>query len=159
MCACMHDCNPEHTSTWMGPLQCFLWHAFVWLTLWRKQARWSASACAACGAGSAPSWRAAHRWGCQGMYGLSSPRLPGSPSSPWGPSPSPSPWWRAAAEDWAAGGGVGAVGSAQGHRWGLDRGSGPCFAKGPSTASRRRTWGGPAVSGHKARTHWAAVQK
>lgn len=140
--ACMIVCTPKHISTWITTSHSLVYYQLytcMWLTEWRKQAQWFASACVACGAGSAPSWRAAHRWGCREMYGLSSPLPPGNPSSPWGPSPSLSPWWPAAAGDWAGGEAAGA-GSALGHRpgWGMDWGNGPWFAKAHSTVSRRR---------------------
>lgn len=132
----------------------------MWLTEWRKPALWFASACVVCGAGSAPSWTAAHRWGCREMYGLSSQLPPGNPSSPRGPSPSLSPWWPAAAGDWAAGEAAGA-GDALGHRWGwgMNRGSGPSFAKAHSTASRRGMKEGPAEPGCRPQTHRAGGQK
>lgn len=153
VCACLLLCSPQHIYTWITASRSLLYYqtcvhtrthtrtlVHFWLTEWRKSAQWSASACVACGAGSAPSWTTAHQWGCREMCGLSSLLPPGSPGSPRGPSPSPSPWWPVAAGDWAAGEAAGA-GCALGHRrdWGASRGSGPLFAKSRGTASRRPT--------------------
>lgn len=134
LCLCAHACvlvcSPEHICTWITTSHIVLYQSHtnvhMWLTESRKPAQWFASACVACGAGSAPSWTAAHLWGCREMCGLSSLLPPGNPSSPRGPSPSLSPWWPVAAGDWAAGEAAGA-GGALGHRpgWGADRDSGP----------------------------------
>lgn len=128
--ACMLVCSLKRIYTWITTSHSLVYyqshiHVHMWLTGSRKPAQWFASACVACGAGSAPSWTAAHRWGCREMCGLSSPLPPGNPSSPRGPSPSLLPWWPVAAGDWAAGEVAGA-GSALGHRpgWGMNWGSG-----------------------------------
>lgn len=145
------------------------------LTGWRKPARWFASACVACGAGSAPALTAARPWGCQEMCGLSSPPPPGNPGSPRGLSPSPSPWWPEAAAvgesggcrpaEWAAvAPAVAATAGCALRGHGRGRGPipgsiGPSLAESGGTASRRRPSEVPAGPVRRPQTRRAAGQK